>query len=131
MRITAVVGAALVAVAASALGPAPAAAADSAEHEIRAVLDGMNRSYNSADFAGFAAHVCSEMLRADGFRAGWFESRRADGPTRITVTSVRVHGDDAVATVRFEAEQHRSTLDVDFIREGGWKACRYRPGVTI
>jgi len=128
MRIHALVGAALVAVSVSATAPA---AADSAEHEIRAVLDGMNSSYNRADFTAFAAHVCADMLRADGFRADWYESRRVDGPTRITVKSVRIHGDDAVATVRFEAENHARTLDVDFIREGGWKACRYRPGVTI
>jgi hypothetical protein len=130
MRINAAVGGILLAVAVGTLAPAPAAA-DSADHEIRAVLDGMNRSYNSADFAAFAAHVCADMLRADGFRADWLESRRVDGPTRISVKAVRIHGDDAVATVRFEAERHTSTVEVDFVREGGWKVCRYRPGVTI
>jgi hypothetical protein len=95
---------------------------------VRAVLDGMNGSYNRSDFAGFASHLCPDMLRADGYEAGWHQSRRSDGPTQITVNSVDVTGDDAVANVRFEAANHpdAKTLDVDFLREGTeWKACRY------
>jgi len=102
--------------------------------QVRAVLNGMNGSYNRSDFAAFASHVCEDMLRADGYKAGWYESRKSDGPTRITVNSVEVTGDDAVANVRFVAANHSGakTLDIDFLREGAdWKACRYRAGRSV
>jgi len=112
-------------------GPTPTATdAD----QVRAVLNGMNGSYNRSDFAAFAAHVCEDMLRADGYKAGWYESRRSDGPTQITVNSVDVTGDDAVANVRFVAANHgdAKTLDIDFFREGAdWKACRYHAGRSV
>jgi hypothetical protein len=92
----------------------------------------MNGSYNREDFTAFAANLCADMRSAAGFKQGWYASRRADGPTRITVNSVRVRGDDAVANVRFEAEKHDETLDVDLIRDAtGWKACRYSSGQTV
>ena len=102
--------------------------------QVRAVLDGMNGSYNRSDFAAFASHVCADMLRADGYKAGWYRDRRSDGPTQITVNSVDVTGDDAVANVRFVALNHDNpeTLDVDFFREGAdWKACRYHAGRSV
>ncbi|SEH50913.1 hypothetical protein SAMN04489835_0714 [Mycolicibacterium rutilum] len=127
MRFNALAGGAVVAVAVSALLPVRAAA-DSGEHEIRAVLDTMNSSYNRADFTTFAAHVCADVLQGAQFEAGWYASRKADGPTRITVESVSTRGDDAVAHVRFEADEHSRTFDVDFLREGDqWKACQYHP----
>src|SRR4051794_11191865 len=46
----------------------------------------------------------------------------------VTVNSVDVTRDDAVANVRFQAANHEDikTLDIDFRREGAdWKACRY------
>ena len=58
------------------------------EDHVRAVLDQMNVSYNRSDFDGFASHLCATMVQADGFEAGWHQSRLADGPTRITVNSV-------------------------------------------
>ena len=70
--------------------PAPAA---TDEDQVRAVLDGMNGSYNRSDFEAFASHVCADMLRADGYEAGWYQSRKSDGPTQITVNSVDVTGD--------------------------------------
>jgi hypothetical protein len=106
------------------------------EDQVRAVLDGMNASYNGADFDGFASHLCAAMRRADGFEAGWHESRKADGPTTITVMSVDVAGDPpsrAVADVRFAAANRADAkvLEVDFVRESAeWKACRYSAGVT-
>lgn len=114
-----------------ALRPAPVA---SDQDQVRAVLNRMNGSYNRSDFDGFAAHICPDMLRADGYEAGWYHSRRSDGPTEITVNSVDVAGDDAVANVRFEAANHSDakTLDVDFLREGAeWKACRYHAPRTV
>jgi hypothetical protein len=105
-----------------------------AQDQVRAVLTGMNGSYNRSDFAAFASHVCEDMLRADGYKAGWYESRKSDGPTRITVNSVDVTGNDAVANVRFVAANHDSakTLDIDFLREGvEWKACRYHAGRSV
>jgi len=113
--------------------PAPALA-DADEDQVRAVLSGMNGSYNKTDFGGFAAHLCAELLHSAGFAANWFKSRSSDGPTRITVNSVRVIGDDAIANVRFEAANRKDTktLDVEFLREGAeWKACRYRSGQTV
>jgi hypothetical protein len=110
------------------------ARSDSNESQVRAVLDGMNGSYNRTDFEEFASHLCADMLRTEGFKAGWYESRRIDGPTRITVNSVEMVGDDAVASVRFEAanRQNPETLDIDFVREGAeWKACRYRTRQTV
>jgi hypothetical protein len=98
------------------------------EDEVRAVLDGMNGSYNRSDFAGFSSHLCPDMLRANGYEAGWYQSRKSDGTTQITVNSVDVTGDDAVANVRFQAANHEDTktLDIDFLRQGvDWKACRY------
>jgi hypothetical protein len=100
------------------------------EDEVRAVLNGMNGSYNRSDFEAFASHVCADMLRGSGYEAGWHQSRESDGPTQITVNSVDVKGDDAVASVRFVAANHddAKTLDIDFLREGAeWKACRYHP----
>jgi hypothetical protein len=108
---------------------ARSAPATSDEDRVRAVLNDMNGSYNRSDFAGFASHLCPAMLRADQFEAGWYDSRESDGPTQITVNSVDVTGDDAVASVRFVAanREDAKTLDVDFLREGTeWKACRYR-----
>jgi hypothetical protein len=102
--------------------------------QVRAVLNGMNGSYNRSDFAAFAAHVCEDMLHADGYKAGWYESRKSDGPTQITVNSVDVTGDDAVANVRFVAANRSDakTLDIDFLRDGAdWKACRYHAGRSV
>ena len=94
----------------------------------------MNGSYNRSDFDSFASHVCADMLRADAYEAGWYHSRQSDGPTRITVNSVDVTGDDAVANVRFVAANHdgRQDTDIDFLREGAeWKACRYDAGQSV
>jgi hypothetical protein len=102
------------------------------EDAVRAVLDGMNGSYNRSDFGGFAAHLCADMTVSPAFAAGWYRSRSADGPTRITVNSVRVHGDEALANVRFVAAEHEKTLDIEFLREGSrWKACRYQSGQAV
>jgi hypothetical protein len=114
-------------------GPAQAA---SEEDQARAVLDGMNSSYNGADFDSFARHLCADMRRARGFEAGWYDSRQTDGPTSITVMSVDVAGDPpsrATAKVRFAAANHADAkvLEVDFVRESAeWKACRYGQGMT-
>lgn len=111
--------------------PAPAA---TDEDQVRAALEGMNGSYNRSDFDGFASHVCAEMLRADAYKAGWYQSRSSDGPTEITINSVDVKGEDAVANVRFVAANHADakTLDIDFLREGAqWKACRYQTGQSV
>jgi hypothetical protein len=117
---------------------APPAYAATDEDQVRAVLDGMNSSYNGTDFDGFASHLCAEMRTAEGFEAGWYESRRADGPTRITVMSVDVAGSPpalAVANVRFAAANHADAkiLEVDFVRESAeWKACHYgAPGRSL
>ena len=105
--------------------------------QVRRVLEGMNGSYNRSDFEAFASHVCADMLRADSYEAGWYQSRKSDGPTQITVNSVDVTGDPAslaVANVRFVAANHSDakTLDVDFLREGDqWKACRYAAGQSL
>jgi hypothetical protein len=118
------------------LSSAPAQAATD-EDQVRAVLNGMNGSYNRSDFAGFAAHVCADMLKPAGFEAGWYASRKSDGPTQITINTVDVTGGphpQAVANVRFQAANHSDakTLDVEFLRVGGeWKACRYDPGQYI
>jgi hypothetical protein len=111
----------------------PAATATD-EDQVRAVLAGMNVSYNRSDFDAFASHVCGEMLRAEDYEAGWYQSRKSDGPTQITVNSVDVTGDGAVANVRFVAANHADakTLDIDFLREGAeWKACRYTAGRAV
>jgi hypothetical protein len=111
----------------------PAGAATD-EDQVRAVLNGMNGSYNSSDYKGFASHLCADMLKAAGFEAGWYASRKSDGPTQIIINSVEVAGVDAVANVRFEAANHADTktLDVEFLREGAeWKACRYDAGQYI
>jgi hypothetical protein len=110
------------------------ASAATDEDQVRAVLDGMNSSYNRSDFETFASHVCANMLKGAGFEAGWYASRQSDGPTQITINSVDVTGVDAVANVRFVAENHADakTLDIEFLREGAeWKACRYNPGQYI
>ena len=115
------------------ISSAPAHAATD-EDQVRAVLNGMNGSYNSSDFKGFAAHLCADMLRRAGFEAGWYASRKSDGTTQIIINSVEVTGVDAVANVRFEAANHADTktLDVEFLREGAeWKACRYDVGRYI
>jgi hypothetical protein len=111
--------------------PAPTA---TDEDQVRRVLEGMNGSYNRSDFEAFASHVCADMLRAGGYEAGWHQSRESDGPTQITVNSIDVTGDNAVANVRFVAANHSDarTLDVDFLREGDqWKACRYAAGQSL
>jgi hypothetical protein len=109
--------------------------ADAAEDQVRAVLAGMNGSYNSSDFGAFARHLCAQMRGATDFEEGWHTSRQTDGPTRITVNSVDVVGDppsQAVANVRFQAADHDKTMDVEFEREGSeWKACRYHAGQTV
>jgi hypothetical protein len=115
------------------LAPASASAATD-EDQVRTVLNGMNGSYNSSDFTGFASHLCAELLRTADFKAGWYASRKSDGPTQITINSVEITGADAVANVRFQAANHvaAKTLDVEFLREGAeWKACRYDTGQYI
>jgi hypothetical protein len=104
------------------------------EDQVRAVLNGMNGSYNSSDFSGFAAHLCDDILKAAGFEAGWYASRKSDGPTQITINSILVSGADAVANVRFQAANRADakTLDVEFRRDGAdWKACHYESGRYI
>jgi hypothetical protein len=104
------------------------------EDQVRAVLAGMNGSYNRSDFEAFASHVCADVLQAKDYEAGWHQSRNSDGPTRITVNSVDVKGADAVANVRFIAANHEDakTLDIDFLRDGAeWKACRYHAGNSV
>ncbi|ULE34328.1 Rv0361 family membrane protein [Mycobacterium sp. IDR2000157661] len=117
------------------LGPAVPANAGGEEEAVRAALEGMNVSYNRADFDGFAAHLCADMLTSPAFVAGWYQSRSADGPTRITVNSVSVRGEPpshALANVRFVAADHDKTLDIEFLREGSqWKACRYETGQAV
>jgi len=115
------------------LSSAPAQAATD-EDQVRAILTGMNGSYNRSDFTGFAAHLCDDMLNGADFEAGWYASRKSDGPTEITINSVQVKGPDAVANVRFQAANHADakTLDVEFRRDGAdWKACRYNVGRYI
>ena len=115
----------------AAAGPAQAA---TDEDQVRAVLNGMNGSYNQSDFPGFAAHLCDNMRKAAGFEAGWYASRKSDGPTQITINSVQVTGVDAVANVRFQAanQPHAKTFDVEFRRDGAdWKACHYDAGRFI
>jgi hypothetical protein len=102
--------------------------------QVRGVLDVLNNAYNSSDFDAFASHLCAQMRETDDFKAGWYVRRRVDGPTRITVNSVNVAGDDAFANVRFEAANRTDakTMDVEFIREGlDWKACRYHAGRSV
>jgi hypothetical protein len=104
------------------------------EDQVRAVLAGMNGSYNRSDFEAFASHVCADVLRVKDYEAGWHQSRTTDGPTHITVNSVDVNGADAVANVRFIAANHEDakTLDIDFLRDGAeWKACRYHAGNSV
>ncbi|MGV0643581.1 Rv0361 family membrane protein [Mycolicibacterium sp. XJ879] len=109
--------------------PSSTARAATDQEQVRAVLNGMNDSYNRFDFDAFAMYVCAAMRNDDGFEPGWYSSRRVDGPTRISVGAVSVAGDpatSAMATVRFEAAHHTETLAVEFVREGAqWKACRY------
>jgi hypothetical protein len=115
------------------LSSAPAQAATD-EDQVRAILNGMNGSYNRSDFTGFAAHLCDDMLKGADFKAGWYASRKSDGPTEITINSVQVKGPDAVANVRFQAANHADAkiLDVEFRRDGAdWKACRYNVGRYI
>ena len=112
---------------------APAHAATD-EDQVRAVLDGMNAAYNRANFDGFASHLCPTMRQGELFESGWRQSRAADGPTRIIVSSVDVSGDDAVAVVRFEAANRTDpkTLEIDFERvDAEWKACRYDAAVAV
>ena len=115
------------------LSSAPAQAATD-EDQVRAILNGMNGSYNRSDFTGFAAHLCDDMLKGADFEVGWYASRKSDGPTQITINSVDITGADAVANVRFQAANRvaAKTLDVQFLREGAeWKACRYDTGQYI
>ncbi len=123
-------------VAAFAVAAPGSAQAATDEDQVRAVLDGMNGSYNRSDFAGFASHLCADMLKPAGFEAGWYASRKADGPTQITINSISMTGAPdprtAVANVRFQAARQAKTLDVEFLREGtDWKACRYDAGQSI
>ena len=48
------------------LSPAPAQA-NTVEDQVRAVLGGMNGSYNRTDFTGFAAHPCANRTDAKTF----------------------------------------------------------------
>ena len=76
--------------------------------QVRRVLEGMNGSYNRSDFEAFASHVCADMLRANGYETGWYQSRESDGPTRITVNSVDVTGDGVDMAV---LEQYAGLVD--------------------
>ena len=90
--------------------PAPTA---TDEDQVRRVLEGMNGSYNRSDFEAFASHVCADTLRAGGCDAGWYQSRESDGATQITVNSIDVTGDNAVANVRFVAANHSDAKTLD------------------
>jgi hypothetical protein len=124
-------------VAGIALLASPSAGASTDEDQVRAVLTGMNTSYNRTDFGSFATHLCSDMRNAAGFEAGWYASRKSDGPTQIIINSIDVTGGphpQAVANVRFQAANHADpkTLDVEFLRQGvEWRACRYSVGRYI
>jgi hypothetical protein len=137
MRIRIVAAAVAITTGLGVLASAPSSAATD-EDQVRAVLNGMNTSYNRTDFGSFASHLCADLRDATGFEAGWYASRKSDGPTQITINSVEVTEvpgpQSAVANVRFLAANHAEakTLDVEFRREGAeWKACRYQVGQYI
>jgi hypothetical protein len=108
--------------------PAPTA---TDEDQVRRLLEGMNGSYNRSDFEAFASHVCADMLRAGGYEAGWYQSRESDGPTQITVNSIDVTGDNAVANVRFVAATTatpRHSTSISCARATSGKPAGMRPG---
>jgi hypothetical protein len=98
------------------------------EEQIRTVVQGFEDAWNNSDFERFKTFICDASLNNGEAPAEdeFLEQRDADGRIELTVTSVKVNGGTATATVEeMNPQQHeKKSEDLDLVHEnGGWKAC--------
>jgi hypothetical protein len=145
-KVTAVIGAVLVTVALGAAcsrGGTPVAVTTSAESsrtavtttttaapsdddQVRETVMAFQDAYNTQNWDAYLERMCpSWRAQYTGPVMDSTKKTRVDqGLTTITVTSVRVVGDEATATVDAQNELlGRKTLDFTLVREDGWRMC--------
>jgi FlaG/FlaF family flagellin (archaellin) len=145
-KVTAVIGAVLVTVtlgAACSRGGTPVAertsaeasqtattttttAAPSDDDQVRETVMAFQDAYNTQNWDVYLELMCpSWRAQYTGPVMDSTKKTRVDqGLTTVTVTSVRVVGDEATATVDAQNELlGRKTLDFNLVREDGWRMC--------
>ena len=146
-KVTAVIGALLVTVALGAAcsrGGTPVAVQTSAESsrtaasattttpapsdddQVREAVAAFQDAYNTQNWDAYLELMCpSWRAQYTGPVMDSTKKTRVDqGLTTVTVTSVRIVGDEATATVDAQNELlGRKTLDFTLVREDGWRMC--------
>lgn len=114
--------------------PSPAtsssAAPASEDDLVRQTLTAYQNAYNTEDWDRYLDLTCAaarELLTGAAMER-LKETRAAQGLTNTTVTAVDVRGDAATATLDARNELlGRRTIELDLVREDGWKVCQLTP----
>lgn len=97
------------------------------EERIRQFFASAQNAWNNSDFDAFADLTCDKDRQGEDFTESNFRDARVDeGRVEITVKSVEVSGDTAIASVeeKYETEDEPDSVEHDLVREGGeWKVC--------
>jgi len=122
----AVAAVAVVAIVATALGVVfTRESKPSDEEQIRQVIASMVDAWNNSDFEKYRQAVCEKNQKDSYFSEEFFlymtDSR---GPIHITVKSVEVKGDTAIAVIDVKLRDAEQTDEDEYVRENGeWKQC--------
>ncbi|HEX9833578.1 MAG TPA: nuclear transport factor 2 family protein [Mycobacterium sp.] len=125
-------GKAPVAVETSAESPRPAAtdtttvAPVSDDDQVREAVMAFQDAYNTQNWDAYLELMCPAWrAQYTGPVMDSTKKTRVDqGLTTITVTSVRIVGDEATATLDAQNEMlGRKTIDFNLVREDGWRVC--------
>lgn len=94
------------------------------EEQITASVNAFEQAWNDGDFAAFQPVLCAGAQASDEFTESEFlEARDLGGVLDLTVESVDVDGDAAVADVANDGENNQ---DIALVREdGAWKWCEF------
>ena len=91
------------------------------EERIRAIVNGLEETYNDSDFEAFRQYLCTG-LRDEITEESW----HSDEHWSLTIESLEITGDTATATVTndFDGTDEPETEEISLLREDGeWKAC--------
>jgi hypothetical protein len=96
------------------------------EDQVREAVKAFQDAYNTQNWDAYLAAMCPSWAAQytgpvmDATR----KSRVDQGLTTITVTGVRIVGDEATATADAQNELlGRQTIDLKLVREDGWRVC--------
>lgn len=100
--------------------------APSDDDQVREAVAAFQDAYNTQNWDAYLELMCpSWRAQYTGPVMDSTKKTRVDqGLTTVTVTSVRIVGDEATATVDAQNELlGRKTLDFTLVREDGWRMC--------